>query len=156
MKLDSKELLILAHLRKDGRKNLTKISKETRIAVSTIFDKLRKYENTIIKKHTCLLNFSELGYDVRIKMMLKVAIAQREAVLEFIRQHPGINSAYRISNGYDFFIEAVFKDMRELHIFTEKLDTLKIKDRSEYFVLEEIKTESFLADPKVVLAIKQG
>ena len=63
MGFNQKELLIMSHLRENSRKNLTKISKETKIAVSTIFDKIKKYEGGIIKKHTCILDFTKLGFE---------------------------------------------------------------------------------------------
>ena len=55
---DNKDLLIISCLRENSRNNLTNISKMTGIPISTIFDWLKKYEGSIIKKHTALLSFS--------------------------------------------------------------------------------------------------
>ncbi|MBT3406606.1 Lrp/AsnC family transcriptional regulator [Candidatus Woesearchaeota archaeon] len=150
MGFNQKELLIMSHLRENSRKNLTKISKETKIAVSTIFDKIKKYEGGIIKKHTCILDFTKLGFDVRVKMILKCPRPNRDEIQEFLVRHPRVNSVYKINNGYDFLIEGIFRHMKDLSEFTEKLDGYKVKDRHEYFVLEDLKIESFLSDPSYI------
>ena len=77
-----KELMLLACLRNNARETLTNISKKTNIPISTIFDKLKEYEKTFIKKHTSILDFKKLGYDIRINMLLKVDRSKRYALEE--------------------------------------------------------------------------
>lgn len=149
-RLDNKELLIMSHFRQNARKNLTKISRETGIPVSTIFDKLRKYNGSLIRKHTCLLDFSKLGYDVRVTLMLRIPKERREEVKSFLMARNDINTIYRINNGYDYLVEGIFKGMRDYQQFMERLDDFKIKSRNEFYVLDEIKREGFLSDPKML------
>ncbi|MBU0535766.1 MAG: hypothetical protein KKE20_02285, partial [Nanoarchaeota archaeon] len=120
--------------------------------VSTIFDKIKKYEGNLIMKHTALLDFSKLGYDVKVHIVVKVPREQRDELKNYLMGHSNINSVFRINNGYDFMIEAYFKNIKEVHDFTESLEKFKVKSPSEYFVLEEIKREAFMADPLLVKA----
>ena len=64
-KMNKKDLLIVSHLRRDGRTSLTELSKKTRIPISTIFDRLKQNKNNFIKKHTALIDFAKLGYNTR-------------------------------------------------------------------------------------------
>ena len=67
------DLLILANLRKDARAKLTTISKQAKIPVSTIFDKINTYTmNGLINKSTSLINFEKLGYQVKALMVFSM------------------------------------------------------------------------------------
>ena len=148
--MEKEDLLILSHLRENARKNLTGISKSTGIPISTIFDKLKKYEGDCIIKHTAMLDFAKLGYEVKVHIMMKVPKESREDLKESLLKDARINSVYRINNGYDFMVEAFFRNMKEVNDFSECLEKFKVKDAEEYFVLEEIKKESFMSDPQSV------
>ena len=63
--MKTKDMQILCHLRQDARMPLTKMSKKTHIPVSTIFDKIKTYENNLIVRHTTLIDFGQLGYNTR-------------------------------------------------------------------------------------------
>ena len=63
--LTEKEKTLLQHLRKDSRKSLADISKETKIPISTLFDTLRKLESKVIIKHTALVDFAKLGHGMK-------------------------------------------------------------------------------------------
>ncbi len=142
------ELLLLAHLRKNARERLTKISKETRMPVSTIFDKLRKYDNNLIKKSTVLLDFQKLGYSTKVTLMLKVPKEQREKLKEFLINECHVNSIYRINDSFDFMIECIFRSMQEFQEFIELLEeNFEIKDRQMHYILDDIKQEDFMANP---------
>ena len=151
--LAEKELVLISHLRQNARKNLTSISRETGMPVSTIFDKLRKYEGSLITKHTALLDFGKLGFEVKVHIAVKVPKGNREALREYLMKEPAINSVYRINNGYDFMIEAFFRNIKEVHDFVEGMERFNVKNPEEYYVLEEIKKEAFLADPGMVKVV---
>jgi DNA-binding Lrp family transcriptional regulator len=57
---------ILAHLRQNSRTNLTKISKETAVPISTIFDRIKRYNKDVIIKNTVLLDFRKIGYEHKV------------------------------------------------------------------------------------------
>lgn len=149
--MDKQELRVLSMFRSDARMNLTTISRMTGVPVSTLFDRLKKYEGTIIKKHTCLLDFNKLGYELRVNMLLKVAQQNRDQLKEYLTKNQSVNSVFRVvGNGFDFIIECIFKNMGELQIFAESLEKFNIKARQDYYVLEDIKREEFMADEQLV------
>jgi DNA-binding Lrp family transcriptional regulator len=141
-----KDVLLMTYFRRNARENLTTISRHTKIPVSTIFDKLREYERELIHKHTTLINFKKLGFDIKINMLFKISKESREEFRDFLMTNENINSVLRINNGYDYMIEAIFRDMADLQRFTELLEKYKIELRQEVFILEDLKREGFLSD----------
>jgi len=146
--MKEKDLLLLCSLRANARETLTKISRNTRIPVSTIFDRLKHHEQTIIKKHTAIIDFSQLGFTTKVTTTLKVHKSDKDSIREYLVKHPNINSVYKINNGYDYQFEAVFRNIRELEEFLELIDEkFKIKTKQVYYIIEDIKREAFLTDP---------
>ncbi|KYK26833.1 hypothetical protein AYK26_04575 [Euryarchaeota archaeon SM23-78] len=145
------DLLFLTHLRQDSRQTLTKISRKTKIPISTLYDKLRQHEQNLILKHTTLIDFNKLGYNSRAKIMLSTAKEDRDKLKSYLKEHQSINSLFKINNGYDFLAEGVFENVKELEDFLEMLeDKFKLKDKKVFYVIEDIKRENFLARPEVM------
>ena len=148
--LSKKELLIMSYFRKNARLNLTKISRDTGVPVSTIYDKLKKYEGSVIKKHTALVDFQKLGYELRVNVLLKSSNSTKAELCSFLLKFPNINSLLRINNGFDFLAEGIFRNMAEVQSFYEKLEKFNIQQIQEFFIIEDIKRESFLSDPDLL------
>ena len=141
--LSPKELLILSNLRNNARLPLTTLSKQTNIPVSTIYGRLKEQEKSFITKHTSLLDFRKLGYDIRVNIVMKTTRDKRDQLREFLFKNRSVNTAFRVSNGYDFSAECIFKNMEELQKFLEKLDNLNVEENI-FYIMDEIKRESFL------------
>ena len=149
--IQKKDLQIISNLRADSRQTLTKMSKKTSIPISTIYDRLKANEGSLIKRHTCLLDFNKLGFTTRAKVLLRVDKSVREELKEHLMKHRNINSLVKINNNYDFLFEAVFKQIKELEEFLEQLEEkFKIKSKQVYYIIEDVKRESFLAEPEML------
>ena len=149
--IGKKDWLLLTHFRKNARKSLTNISRETRIPVSTIFDKLKKYEGALIKKHTSLLDFGKLGFSIRTNILIKSDKDSKINLQEFLLKNCNVNSVYKIDSGFDFLIEGIFKHIKELHDFLEKLEeNFKIEAKQVYYIVDELKREAFLSNPQLL------
>jgi DNA-binding Lrp family transcriptional regulator len=141
-----KDLLLMSYFRNNARENLTKISRMTSIPVSTIFDRLKEFERSLIKKHTSIIDFKKIGFDIRMNIMFKLPKESREEFRDFIMKNENVNSLFRVNNGYDFMIEAIFKDMNDLHRFMESVERFNVDAKQELFILEDLKREGFLSD----------
>ncbi len=147
---NEKELKMLSYLRKNGRERLTKISRQTKMPVSTLFDMLQK-TNKIVK-NTCLLDFSKLGFSIRANVILKVKPTQRTQLKEFLINYVNLNSLYQINNGYDFMVEVVCQELDELETFLEKIeDDFDIVEKNVYYIIKDIAREQFLSNPNSLL-----
>ncbi len=142
------DMKLFSTLRENGRMTLTEISKRTNIPVSTIYERLRGYYGDIIKRYTILLDFTKLGYGVRVSFFLKVNNNQREKLLKYLKLQHNVNNAYRINNGFDILCEAVFTDMIAAEQFSKEIEqkfhTTKVQ---LFYILEEVKHEGFCIQP---------
>jgi len=149
--MKNKDILLLSNLRANARETLTKISKNTKIPVSTIFDRLRMHEKGLIHKHTTLVDFSRIGFSTRATITLRTQKKYREELKQFLMKHQNINSIYKINNGFDFLIEAIFRNIKDMEDFMEELDEhFKIKAKQIYYIVEDLKREDFLANPHYI------
>lgn len=148
MKLKEQDLRLVAYLRQNSRENLTRLSKKTQIPVSTIFDKLRNRTGYLIKRNTCLIDFNKIGLSTRAQVVMKVKPEERVGLKEYLLKNRNVNTLLKINNGYDFMIDVVFRNLKELEEFLEKTeDNFRIKSKQVYYVIDEIESEKFLADP---------
>jgi len=149
--MKNKDLLLLSNLRANARETLTKISKNTNIPISTIFDRLKHHERTIIKKHTAIIDFSKLGFSTRVTMTLKVNKDDRKEIKEFLTRNHNVNSVYKINNGYDFLLEGIFRNIKDLEDFIESLDEkFRIRSKQVFYIVEDVKREEFFSDPQIL------
>ena len=154
--MNQKDLKIISQLRKDARMPLTKMSKNIHVPVSTIFDRLKAHEESIIQKNTCLLDFTKLGYNVRANMTLKVEREDKEGLKSFLIKHPSVNSVYKINNGFDFMIEGIFRQIKDLEEFVDYLESkFRIREKNTFFIIEDLKREEFLSDPELITPFNQ-
>ncbi len=144
--ISKEDMCLLSHLRKDARASLVKISEGTGMALSTVYEKLRKFEESIIKKHTCIIDFKKLGYNVRVNVVIKVDKTQRESMADYLSAHDHINRVYRVNSNHDYMLEGLFRDYSEFREFMEQLEEkFSIEDKQIYHLIDDIKEEEFLA-----------
>jgi len=149
--INKKDLLILSYLRKNSRETLTKISRKTSIPISTIYDKLKYYHENLITKHTTLIDFAKLGFNARSNIMVKVDRTERNDVKKFLTNNPNINSVYKISSGYDFLIEGIFKNVKDVEDFIDVFgNKFKIEQTQVYYIIEDIKKEGFMNEEELL------
>jgi DNA-binding Lrp family transcriptional regulator len=146
-RLSKKQIDLLMQLRKDGRQPLTEISRKIDMPVSTIFDQLKQNRHELITRFTCLLDFRSIGFNCRAQIVLRIRKDQREEMQQHLLKHPNVNSVYKINNGYDFLVEAVFKDLKEVDDFVERLDEkFKVHEKKVYYIIEDLAREQFMTD----------
>jgi len=87
------------------------------------------------------LDFSKLGYSLKASFI--ISTKQKQELKDFLIQHPNVNTLSSLINGYDFFVECIFKDFKGLIAFKEKLQSFQTEDIQESFIIEELKKEGF-------------
>jgi Lrp/AsnC family transcriptional regulator for asnA, asnC and gidA len=143
--------LILSILRNNSRESLTRISKRTKIPISTIHERIKQNNNRFIKKHTSIINFNALGFSTVAKIMIKVENSSKDGLKDFLLKNTKINSLFKINNGYDFLAEGVFKNLIELEEFMDNVEErFKVNKREVYYIIDDLKREGFLSDPSLV------
>jgi DNA-binding Lrp family transcriptional regulator len=149
--INKKDLLLLSYLRQDGRMTLTKMSRKTHIPISTIFDKLRAHQGGLIRRLSAILDFPKLGFHTKAYVMMKIHKKDKEGVRSYLLNNQHVNTLYKINNGYDFLAECIFKSINQLEYFLDVLeDKFSIKSKNVYYVIDDLKQESFLSDPNMI------
>ena len=141
-------LHIIKHLRKNSRISLKELGRRTQIPVSTLFDKLKEFP--FIKSYTCLLNYKQLGYDLRLILLLKAQQEHKQALELFLKEQSSLNALAEVNNGYDYMAELFFRNIREYHKFL-KLMQVYTKAYQEIFILNELEEEAFLSKKKNIV-----
>ena len=146
----SKDLTIVSYLRQDARITLTRMSRETRIPVSTIFEKIRDYKETgLIKKNTAIVSFEKFGYGTKALIFFAAQKDDRVKLAEILRNSPSVNSLLRINSGWDLMAEVIFPNYKEIEDFLEGIEgKVMLKEKKVFYVIEELKKEEFLSNPK--------
>ena len=144
--LKPSDMKLISELRENARETLTNISKKTKIPISTLYDKLKLNEASVILKHTTLLDFVKLGFNCRANVMLRTNRDEREKLGSYLKVHPSINNLYKINNGYDFLAEGVFENVKQMEDFLEELEkSFHLEEKKAHYIIEDIKREEFLA-----------
>jgi DNA-binding Lrp family transcriptional regulator len=147
MNYKRKDLMILVEMRKNARAQLTEISKKTKIPISTIYDRLKNNSNGVITKNVSILNFDLLGFNTIATICLKCGKNDKKNIFEFLLNHQNINSLYKINNGFDFMFEAIFRNIKELEEFMEKIEeNYVIKSKQVFYIIDFIKKEEFFSN----------
>lgn len=141
--LDEDDTTILKHLRKNARKSLADISRDSGISLTTVFNRTRRLKKTVIEKFVSILDYTVIGYPVRVHFAVRVR--KKEELSNFLIKHANINTIYKINKNMDFYFEAIFSNVKELYSFTERLKDFDLKVLKEYPVAEELKKEEFFS-----------
>jgi len=139
------ELLILSLLRNNSRMSLAEISRATNIPTTTVFAKIKKLEEKVIKRHVSLVDFHKINYGIKVNFVLKMQNKNDDKFLDFIHNNKNVNSFFKINNGYDYMVEAIFGNMAEMAEFSEAIDNHGMIEKNMYHVIEEVKKEGFMS-----------
>lgn len=150
------DMKILSNLRENSRESLTRLSKKTRIPVSTLFERIKTYDNKIIKKYTSIINFDEIGYKTRAHILVRPWPETKNKVEEFLQKSSIVNSLYKVSTNFEYLTEIICKDMQEFHNFLEKLEALKLEQKEVLFVIAELRKEEFLTKSEVIKEVNSN
>ncbi|MFO8015726.1 MAG: hypothetical protein R6U32_01335 [Candidatus Woesearchaeota archaeon] len=141
--MDDNELIILSHLRNNARKSLVEVAREARIPISTVYDKVRRYEQGLIKKSTCIIDFQKLGYNIRLMLFAKVRDEEKFRSMAEDNRH--MNSVFRLNDRGSYLADCIFMHMAELEDFLQELEGCGAEEKSMHFVSEEVVRENFIS-----------
>lgn len=144
--LADKEKVLLSHLRQNCRQSFRKISNETEIPTSTLFDVLKRLDNSVVKKHVTLLNFDKMGFGIRSIFIIKTK--EREKMKHALAKHPNVNTMYKLTDNYNYYVEAIFSRMNDVFDFSDMIQKVGAEKVIDFMVIEELKVESMLEKAK--------
>ncbi|MBW3002297.1 Lrp/AsnC family transcriptional regulator [Candidatus Woesearchaeota archaeon] len=142
--ISEKDLQIVKQLRQNARTNLASIASATNTPKSTVFDRIGKLEEDVIKKHASIVDFKKLGYHARYVFLIRVKPDCRESLREFLSSQPCVNNLHITNSDFDFLFEAIFKDNKEMNDFKSELDSnFPITQIRQHELIEDLYREQF-------------
>lgn len=76
--------------------------------------------------------------------MFKVSRDIREEFREFLMKNENINSVFKVNNGFDFLVEAIFRDMNDMQRFNELLERFNIEAKQRCLYLKILREKDFI------------
>lgn len=123
LKIDEKDLLILDILKKNAKLQTSRISKITKIPITTVHNRIKKLKKLgVIKKYTIDIDFEKIGKPI-LAYLLVTALSYSEfkekpltqnEVAEIIKKSLPIEEINVITGVYDFMIKVRTKNIEEL------------------------------------------
>ena len=146
-KLNQADLKLLACLRTNARETLTRISRETKIPISSIFDRLKRLEKiNIIRRYTTLFDLKKIGIHARVLLLARVNEDHKSDLEAYLMKNIIVNNLFKTNGEISFVAECLFHDLKELESFTENIrKRFKGIELSVHHILEDLKSESFLS-----------
>ena len=149
--MKQKDLRMIACLRGNARETLTVMSRKLQIPISTIYDRLKQNEGNLIVKHTTLVDFGQIGFGTKAQIMLKAPKDRKDEVKEYLLKHFNTNRVFKVNNGFDFMVELICRNMKDIEDFLEEVDgRFDVRNCKVFYVIEDLKQEGFFADPSTV------
>jgi len=127
-RLDSK---IINSLNINGRKSLRTISKELKVSLSTISNRLKRMENErIIQGYIPVINPEKIGLDLTALINLKITHGKLIETQKKISKDKHITAMYDITGDWDSLVIAHFKDRKDLNNFIKKVLSMEHVERT--------------------------
>jgi len=143
--VDQSDLKILDYLRRNTRETMTRISKETGIPISSVFDRLKRLEAIgVIHRYTTLLDMKKIGIHVCVIVFFKTTDVMKQSLEHWLKDNKHVNTLIRINGDWDFMAEALFNNIRALEAFTQEIrEEFEGVQCSVQYILDDLKREGF-------------
>ena len=144
---------ILAILQKDASLPVADIARKVGLSVTPCWRRIQKMEEDgIIKGRVALLDSQKIGMGMSVFVGIKTDqhnVDWLELFAKSISALPQVVEFYRMSGEIDYMLRVVVPDMASYDVFYKKLiSTVKLKDVSSSFAMEEIKYTTALPVPE--------
>ena len=151
--MDRIDSQILAILQKDASLPVADIARKVGLSVTPCWRRIQKMEEDgIIKGRVALLDGQKIGMGMSVFVGIKTDqhnVDWLEQFAKSISALPQVVEFYRMSGEVDYMLRVVVPDMASYDVFYKKLiSTVKLKDVSSSFAMEEIKYTTALPVPE--------
>jgi len=141
--MDDIDLAIIRSLIKNSRITILQMSKEIDVPDATISNRLKKLEDTIIKRYTMIPNWQKLGMEITSIIIIQTESEKHESVKEMLSRLQEVSEVYSVSGEYDILIKVWVKNIDKLNqLINKKIRSIDgIEDLTEMIVMERVKED---------------
>ena len=142
--VDELDLKILALLQENSRLSYREIARELKVAVGTVYNRVKRMEEEgIIKGFAPVLDYEKLGFGLTAVIGIK---AQGRKIMEIEREIARKNQViivYDITGEFDIVVVAKFKDRADMNRFVKWLLSLDGVEKTNTSVAMQVVKEDF-------------
>ncbi len=138
MELDGKDRRILDCLKQNSRLSTGKLAKLTNIPVTTVHNRLRKMQGSVIKQYTININYDALGKGLLAYILLTVSqplsgnkLNQHKICEQLKKVDALIEEAAIITGNFDILVKLRAADMKELDMLIVKIRDIEGVDKTQ-------------------------
>jgi len=141
--MDDLDKKIIKTLNINARQSFREISKELKVSLSTISNRVKKLkEDGIIKGYIPIINREKIGYDLTAAINIKLTHGKLIEVQQKIAKDSHVSAVYDITGNWDSLIIAHFKGRGDLNKFIKNLLSMDYVECSNtQMVLNIVKDE---------------
>lgn len=136
---------VLRYLRENSRMTLAAMARKEGVAISTIFDHVRKLERDVIDRHVTLMDYPSLGYPFRTFFYCQPK--DTTSLLRTLKEHGNSNNVFRLSNDR-IGAEMIFASLQEEEAVNELLEEA-CKDVQRHRTIEPVLHEGWTLDTTI-------
>ena len=141
--MDDLDKKIIKTLNINARQSFREISKELKVSLSTISNRVKKLkEDGIIKGYIPIINREKIGYDLTAAINIKLTHGKLIEVQQKIAKDNHVSAVYDITGNWDSLIIAHFKGRGDLNKFIKNLLSMdNVESSNTQIVLNIVKDE---------------
>ena len=129
--MDKLDIAIIKSLNENGRKSLRRLSKELKVSLSTVANRIKKMEKEgIIENYIPVVNLEKAGFELTVAINLRIAHGKLIETQNKISKDTHISAIYDITGEWDSLIIAHFKDRKDLNNFIKKILSMEHIERT--------------------------
>ncbi|WP_297476906.1 Lrp/AsnC family transcriptional regulator [Thermococcus sp.] len=140
--MDELDRRILALLQKNARLSYREIARELKVAVGTVYNRVKRMEETgVIRGYTPILDYEKLGFGLTAVIGVK---AQGRKIVEIEREiakSDRVMLVYDTTGEYDIFVVAKFRDRADMNSFVKWLLSLEGVEKTNTSVAMQVVKE---------------
>ncbi|WP_206204638.1 Lrp/AsnC family transcriptional regulator [Thermococcus sp. MAR1] len=140
--VDELDLRILSLLQENARLSYREIARELKVAVGTVYNRIKRMEEEgIIKGFAPILDYEKLGFGLTTVIGVK---AQGRRIVEIereIAQSNRVIMVYDITGEFDIVVVAKFKDRADMNRFVKWLLSLEGVEKTNTSVAMQVVKE---------------
>jgi Lrp/AsnC family transcriptional regulator of ectoine degradation len=146
VKLDTRDLLILSILSRDGRLSKTELAKRVNLSATPCWERLKRQEEAgIITGYRAEVSLRDLGPHVEIFLVAELEnhrAATFQAFERVLSDYPEITDAWALGGGVDYLIRVVTRDIDSYQRLVDSLLDRRtgLSKYFTYIVTKAIKT----------------
>lgn len=128
--IDEKDKKILMLLQKDGRMQLTEISKKVNLSIDSTHKRIKEMRRKGVFETGIFIDPKSIGFplvaDIKIKLK-NISENEREKFIEYLKNHSRVIELLAVMGDYDFTCVLIAKDSNELESLSTEIRQ-KFKD----------------------------